>query len=243
MKENITIGSTPVYKSTLGNDVKGGLIIIHEVWGLNDHIKKVADRFAHEGYLVVAPDLLSHTGINEKVTAQLQKDLFDPEKRNQVQPQMRQMMAPIQEPEFAVKTVNSLKEIFDTLYKDDLTKQKVAVVGFCFGGTYSYSLAVSEPRLAAAVPFYGHANQSVEELRQIQAPIQAFFGENDEALISNLPELENKMHQAGVDFSYKVYSNCGHAFFNDTNPFAYNQEAASDAWNKTIEFLDINLNR
>ncbi len=243
MTDNITIDTTPVYKSVPDNEVKGGIIVIHEVWGLNDHIRNVADRFASEGYLVYAPDLLSQTGIEEKVTAQLQKDLFDPEKRNEIQPKMRQLMAPIQEPQFAKDTVNSLKQIFDSLYSEKLTNGKVAVVGFCFGGTYSYNLAVAEPKLKAAVPFYGHSDQTVEELRQIQAPIQAFYGEKDEALIANLPDLENRMHEAEVDFNYKVYTDCGHAFFNDTNPYAYNESAAKDAWNKTLEFLSTSFNR
>lgn len=117
-------------------------------------------------------------------------------------------------------------------------KQKVAVVGYCFGGSYSYSLAIKEPKLLAAVSYYGHCNQSIEELGEIQAPIQAFYGEKDEALVSGLPELENNMDKADVDFSYQVYGDCGHAFFNDTNEYAYNKEAADDSWNRTLEFLD-----
>jgi carboxymethylenebutenolidase len=243
MTEHITINETPVYVSRPEGNIKGGLIVIHEVWGLNDHIRNVADRYAAEGYLVYAPDLLSHTGIEESTTAQLQKDLFDPEKRNEVQPKLRELMAPIQSPDFAKQTVESLKQIFDQLYNQPDVKQKVAVLGFCFGGTYSYNLAVAEPRLLAAVPYYGHADQPVEELKNIQAPIQAFYGEKDEGLISKLPDLENRMHEAGVDFSYQVYSNCGHAFFNDTNPYAYNEEAAKDSWQRTQEFLNANFSR
>ena len=243
MSENITIGNTPVYVSTPDQEVKGGLIVIHEVWGLNDHIKNVADRFASQGYHVYAPDLLSHTGIEDKVTHELQEDLFNPEKRNEAQPKIRELMAPIQSPDFAKETVESLKQIFDSLYNDPRTMQKVAILGFCFGGTYSYNLAVAEPRLIAAVPFYGHADQPVNELKLIQAPILAFFGEKDEGLITKLPDLENRMHQAEVDFSYQVYSDCGHAFFNDTNSYAYNKEAALDAWKRSLEFLDKNFSQ
>lgn len=243
MPEVITINDTPIYVSKPEGEVKGGLIVIHEVWGLADHIKNVSDRYAEQGYLVYAPDLLSHTGIEEKVSSQLQADLFNPEKRNEVQPKMRELMAPIQAPEFAVNTVNSLKAIFDDLYEKSETNHKVAVLGFCFGGTYSFNLAVAEPRLAAAVPFYGHCDHAVDELRSIQAPIQAFFGENDEALVSKLPDLENRMHEAHVDFNYQVYNGCGHAFFNDTNPYAYNKEAAEDAWKRSLEFLETSLNR
>ncbi len=237
MTEYITTEGIPVYISRPDKDIKAGLIIIHEVWGLNDHTRNVADRYAKEGYLVYAPDLLSGSGMEEKATTQLQHDLFNPEKRNAVQPKLREFMAPIQSPEFAVKTVQSLKKVFNKIYAEPSVKEKVAVLGFCFGGTYSYSLAVAEPRLIAVVPFYGHANQGVEELAKIQAPILAFYGEKDEGLISALPDLENKMHEAKVDYSYRVYADCGHAFFNDTNPYSYNEQAASDAWKRSLDFL------
>ncbi len=243
MTENITINESPVYVSKPEREVKGGLIVIHEVWGLNAHIREVADRYAKEGYVVYAPDLLSHTGIEESTTAQLQQDLFNPEKRNEVQPKLRELMAPIQAPEFANDTVKSLKQIFDHLYGLEETKQKVGVVGFCFGGTYSYNLAVTEPRLIAAVPYYGHADQTVDELKNIQAPILAFYGEKDEALVSKLPELENRMREAGVDFSYQVYADCGHAFFNDSNPYAYNEQASKDSWKRALEFLQTSFSR
>ncbi len=238
MAEEINIGGTPVYVTRPQGDIKGGLIVIHEVWGLNEHTKDVADRFASEGYLTYAPDLIAGTGIEDKVTTELQHDLFNPEKRNEVQPKLRELMAPIQSPDFGQRTLIALKQIFDMLYQDPDTKGKVAVLGYCFGGTYSYNLAVNEPKLVAAVPYYGHCDHSVEELRQIACPIQAFYGEKDEALISGLTELENKMHEADVDYTAQVYTNCGHAFFNDTNPYAYNKEAAEDSWKRTLEFLN-----
>ncbi len=243
MTENIKIEQTPVYISKPSGDVKGGLILIHEVWGMNDHIRDVAERYSKEGYLVYAPDLVSDTGIEELITVQLQQDLFNPEKRNQVQPKLRELMAPIQSPDFAKKTVASLKKIFEQLYNESVTNQKVAVIGFCFGGTYSYNLAVVEPRLQAAIPYYGHCDQPAEKLRSIQAPILSFYGQNDVALVSSLPDLENRMHNAEVDFSYKVYPDCGHAFFNDSNPYAYNENAAKDSWIQSIEFLAKNLSR
>ncbi len=232
-----TEGDVPAYEARPEGEIKGGLIVIHEVWGLAPHIKSVADRFAAEGYLALAPDLLSGT-IDVASAAGLQEDLFNPEKRNEVQPKLRQLMAPIMNPEFGQKTTARVRDCFDYLFAKPETSQKVAVVGFCFGGTYSFALAVHEPKLKLALPFYGHADFTVDELANIKCPVRAFYGERDENLMQSLPELKEKMHRAGVDFEATVYPDCGHAFFNDTNRFAYNQAAAKDAWQKSLVALE-----
>lgn len=227
----------PVYISEPKGDVKGGLIVIHEIWALNDHTKNIADRYADEGYVVVAPDLLTMTDIAKHADT-LSLDLFNPEKRNEAQPKLRELMTPTREPEFGTATLAKLKVCFDYLYELPEVKQKVAVTGFCFGGSYSYTLAINEPRLTAAVPFYGHAPLDIAELKKITCPILAFYGENDENLMNNLPELKELMSQAGVDFTAVTYPGAGHAFFNDTNHFAYNEAAAQDSWQRALEFLD-----
>lgn len=225
------------YLAEPAGEPKGAIIVIHEVWGLTDHIKSVADRLAAEGYIALAPDLLSGTGVEPEKLAPMQNDLFNPEKRNEVQPELRRLMAPIQQPDFGPKTTEALLACFNYLYDLPAARQKVSVIGFCFGGTYSFSLAVAEPRLKIALPFYGHAEQPADELKSIACPIHAFYGEKDERLIGQLPDLTERMAQAGVDFHSKVYPDCGHAFFNDTNPYAYNQAAAEDAWNKVLDLL------
>lgn len=226
-----------VYEAVPEGEVKGGLIVIEEVWGLTDHIKSIADRYAAEGYYVVSPELLSETHIKERAGT-LMLDLFNPEKRNEAQPKLRAIMTPMQEPGFGEKTVGRVKACFDYLYDKPEVKEWVAVTGFCFGGSYSFALAVHEPRLKAAVPFYGHADISdIDALRGITCPILALFGEKDAGLMESLPAVEAAMKEAGIDFTTKVYPDCGHAFFNDTNPFAYNEAAAKDAWQLALDFL------
>jgi carboxymethylenebutenolidase len=234
-------GGPPAYEVQPDGECRGGLLVIHEVWGLTDHIKDVAERFAREGYYVLAPDLISDTEIAAHLTPNMAQDLFNPEKRNAIQPKLRGLMAPLQAPGFAEAATANVKACFDYLYQQPVVAQRVAVAGYCFGGTYSYNLAVAEPRLKAAVPFYGHASQSAEELRSITCPILAFLGEQDERLVAELPDLQAHMQAAGVDFKAQVYPDCGHAFFNDSNPFAYNAAAAKDAWRRTLEFLDQQL--
>jgi carboxymethylenebutenolidase len=109
------------------------------------------------------------------------------------------------------------------------------------GGTYTFSLAAAEPRLRAAVPFYGHAEFKDAELGAIACPVLAFYGGKDTALMEELPGLKGRMAAAGVDFETVVYPETGHAFFNDTNRYTYNAEAAADAWTQALAFLDRSL--
>jgi carboxymethylenebutenolidase len=226
------------YLAEPAGDVRGGVIVIHEIWALNDHTKSVADRLAAEGYLALAPNLLSMLELGNKAAQlQLQSDMFNPEKRNEAQPKIRALMTPMQDPDFGSKTMAKLQVCFDELYNRPAVGQKVAVMGFCFGGSYSFGLAAHEPRLKLALPFYGHTTTDVEELKKIKCPIRAFYGENDENLITALPSVEANMKAASVDFEAKVYPGAGHAFFNDTNPYAYNATAALDAWPRVLDYL------
>lgn len=237
MGTDITIGQTSAYLSAPTSGVHPGLIVIHEVWGLSEHIKNVSDRFSAEGYVVVAPDLLSHTGITEKMSPELLSRAANPETRDEAQKELRANMAPLQSSEFAEDTITRLKQCFQWLVASKQTTGVVAVVGFCFGGTYSFSLAANEPNLACAIAFYGHAEGIMDRLDQIKAPILAFYGEKDHSLVDSLPELEEKMTEQEVEFAYKVYPNTGHAFFNDSNPTTYDAEAANDSWKQSLAFL------
>ncbi|MGB8217508.1 MAG: dienelactone hydrolase family protein [Candidatus Methanoperedens sp.] len=240
---NITIThkkyQIPAYVAGSKNN-RAGIILIHEVWGLNKNIRSLADRLAAQGYLVLAPDLISQTGITEKIDQSILAEAANPATRDEAQKKMRAIMAPIRSEEFGMETVEGLKICFNYL-KQEYDLKKIAVMGFCFGGTYSYSLAVNEPAIAAALPFYGHAPEKDEELARISCPVLAFYGEKDTALVQDLPRLQNSMKKLKKDFRFKVYPNTGHAFMNDTNPTTYNKEAADDAWKEALQFLKAHL--
>jgi carboxymethylenebutenolidase len=218
---------------------KGGLIVIHEIWGLVDHIKDVADRFAAEGYLVIAPDLLSKVGITPQLGIELLEIRFSPDEkvRSEGQPKLRDAFSVMRAPEYAAWAVPALQKCVDYLEEQPGTDGGIAVTGFCFGGSYSFALAAADSRIAAAVPFYGQPPES-SEVKNIACPVLAFYGETDESLIETLPAVTAAMTDAGVDFTSKVYDGTGHAFFNDTNPHTYNAEIASDAWERSLAFLD-----
>lgn len=230
-----------VYKAVPTGEIKGGLIVIHEIWGLVDHIKEVADRFAAVGYVTYAPDILSKAGITPQAGKELMELTHNPDEKVRVaaQPTFRERMAPARDPAYGAWALQALKRVVDDLAAEPGVEGRIGVVGFCFGGSYSFGLAAIDDRIRASVPFYGAPPAQVA-VENISCPVLAIYGETDERLISGLPEVTRQMQEAGVDFTSKVYPDAGHAFFNDTGS-NYQPEAAADAWTITLDFLDRNL--
>ena len=217
----------------------GAVIIVHELWGLGEHIRTVADRFANQGYFALAPDLYSGKGDEHSPSDQLQRDLFssDSRIRYEAQPKLRALIAPTQTPQFTSLAISRLESCFEYIYNQPLVHQKVSVVGYGLGGNYAISLAIREPRLRCAVAYYGQAKYPSAELQHIKCPILGFYGSRDKSLALQLNHISENMQKAGVDFHPVLYENAGHAFFNDTNPYSYNEDAASDSWTRTQNFL------
>jgi carboxymethylenebutenolidase len=234
MKEDLNISGTAAYYSGPDAGVHPGLVLIEEIWGLTDHIKDVSDRYAAEGFNVLAPEILPGE-LLQILTPELIKDLNDPQKRSEAQPKLRAAMAPVNQPEYAKGAIATLRKCVDYLLADARVNGKVAVLGFCFGGTYSFHLAGNDDRIAAAVPFYGQP-PSEEEIERIKCPVLALYGDQDENLMQSLPALKESMQKHGVDFEAVVYPGAMHAFFNDTG-YRYNAEAAKDAWKRSLAFL------
>lgn len=235
-------GPFDVYLATPpeGTAVKGGIVVIHEIWGLVDQIRSVADRFALEGWVAAAPDVLSRAGmqpdLGEELLAIMAGD--DAEAKNEVQPRMREAASPMRSPEYGAWAVGALSKVVDHLDEIAGCHGHLAVTGFCFGGSYSFALAAADPRIRAAVPFYGSPPDSAE-LATITAPVLAFYGDEDERLITTLPDVTLALQDAGVDFEPVVFEGTGHAFFNDQNPHAYNPGYADAAWTRTLTFLTL----
>jgi carboxymethylenebutenolidase len=226
---------TIVYPSTGDTRVTGYLsapqgegkfpavIVIHENRGLNDHTRDVARRFAAEGFVAVAPDLLSRKG----GTASMES----PDKARE-----------------AIGTVSSEEAIADLKAGLAFLNQHAKVqagqlgsVGFCWGGARSFLLAAESELLKAAVVFYGSAPPA-GKIAQVRCPVLGIYGETDERITSKVPEVAAAMKEVGKAFEYKIYPGAGHAFFNDTGE-RYNAEAAKDAWTRNLAFLRTNLTR
>lgn len=233
-----TVNGVRVYRAEPAGPPKGAVIVIHEIWGLVDQIKGIADRWAAEGYLVLAPDLLSDVGITPEVGEAL-NDIYrepDDEKRTAMQPCLREGLAPARAPEFAETAIAKLRAVVDHLETVPGIDGRIAVTGFCFGGTYSFALAANDARVRAAVPFYGTA-PSPEKIADIRCPVLALYGELDPPIIEPLPEVRRRMADAGVTFEDHVYPGALHAFFNETNPRTWDPDAADDAWRRATAFV------
>jgi carboxymethylenebutenolidase len=217
---------------------RGAIMVLHDIWGLTDHIKGVADRFAAIGYYSIAPDMLYTTDEKRKMAEVVMHALASPrhEERELATKGLRTLLASTQTPQFTSLTLSRLEACFEYVYNQPLIHQKIAAVGFGFGGTYTYALAVRDSRLRGAIPFYGHAGYHELELRHIACPVLAFYGGKD-MVTNELIRLAPRMMRAGIRFTPVIYDDAGPSFFNDSNYATYNEHAASDAWHRMTSFL------
>jgi len=199
-----------------GSERRRAVIVIHENRGLNEHIRDVTRRFAGEGFLALAPDLLSRAG----GTASMRTPAQATEALNAM---------PV------AAAVGDLKAGFDFLSKRaDVDAQHISSVGFCWGGWRSFMLATQAPDLYRAVVFYGSTPHT--GLENIRASVLGHYAEWDYAITGNALFTQEEMQRAGKRFQFYVYPNTDHAFFNDTGP-RYDESAAKLAWQRTVEFL------
>ena len=113
---------------------------------------------------------------------------------------------------------------------------KVGVVGFCWGGAMANQIAVNDPQLSAAVPFYGR-QPAAEDVPKIKASLLLHYAGLDERINKGIPAFEAALKAAGIEYKMYVYDGAKHAFNNDTNAARYNKDAAQLAWKRTTSFL------
>jgi carboxymethylenebutenolidase len=235
------------------------VIVIQEIWGVEAHIQDVTRRFADAGYIAFAPDLFSRYGKRaealEDHRIQEAKEFMSsmpPAAWNNPEERQRALEAlPKEQSERINETFTAMFSGHDELTEhvvaaakwlrsaEGLSAPKVASVGFCLGGKLSAQLACLDPELAGAVIFYGAA-PAEHQIPNIACPVLGFYGELDTRITEAVPAFAKAMEANGKQFDYVVYDNAPHAFFNDTRP-SYREEAAKDAFRRTLDFLQRHL--
>jgi carboxymethylenebutenolidase len=205
-------GATTAHVARPENNTAACVVLIHEWWGINDHMRDLAGRYANEGYLCVAPDL--YRGEVAR----------DPEEAAK----LMQGLAIDDGLETIGATIAEAKSSYNV--------QKVGITGYCMGGTFALRAACEISELAAAAPFYGDIPEE-SVLKQLKAPTLFIAGKRD-AWIN--PEKVSQLTEAArkYDLPVEVVSyDADHAFFNNTRPEVYNAAAAADAWRRVLELF------
>ncbi len=206
-----------------------GIIIIHDVFGLGEHYRDIARRFAEEGFFALAIDLYSREGAphlpNAEAALQWMRHLPD-----------QRVLADV---DAAVRFLRTRPEV---------RARSIGITGFCMGGRYAFMAACAVPDIAACVSFYGPLRVAEKPLgaldlaADLSCPFLGLYGEQDPIIPrADIKELESILRRTEKTFKTKIYPEAGHAFFNDQRPEAYRPEVAQDAWQRTLRFLRTHL--
>lgn len=192
-----------------GGKSPGAVVLIQEWWGLNAHMRDVADRLAREGFTVFAVDLYG---------GQVARDATEAER----------MMQAMDRP----KAVRTCVQAAEALRQRGM---KAGVMGFCMGGALALATAAEDANVAACVPFYGIPPDA--DVTKIRARVLGHYAKKDTHVSpERVDALEQKLKAAGVPAELHRYD-ADHAFFNDTRPQVYSPENARTAWRRSVEFL------
>lgn len=191
-----------------------GIIMIHEWWGLNDHIKESAKILASQGYRVLAADLFGSVAVTP-VGAIAQTKGLNQEK--------------------AIENMKAAKK-----FLSNKGSKKIGSLGWCFGGAQSLQISVNE-KLDATVIYYGELIEDKEKLKNLKSPVLGIFGSTDNLIsVEKVNSFEKNLKDLNIPNTIKIYDGVGHAFANPTGQnFAPNE--TKDAWLKTLDFLNSNL--
>ena len=194
------------------------VIVIQEWWGVNDHIKDIAQRFAKEGFVALAPDLYSRLGY--KVTK-------DPNEAAQLMESLSSQAALC---DLNASAIFLQQQPF-------VDPQRIGVIGFCMGGSFALMMAANNSTIKASVPFYGKV-PPIETINYVVCPVLYHYGAKDGWVTrQEVDRLKDGLVKFGKPGQVHIYPEAGHAFFNDTRSDAYSAEDAKRAWDRTLQFF------
>lgn len=195
------------------------VVIVHELFGINDNIRDITRRFAEAGYAALAVDLMAYG--NRKLCilrlfAALAVRPFSNRALQEIQLGLRWLQA-----------------------RPDVDSSKGAIIGFCMGGGYALAAACVEDRIQASSVFYGMTPRPVRRFKDA-CPIVGSYPERDGFTVGQSRTLERTLDKYGIPHDFSVYPDAEHSFFNDDLE-SFNPEAAADAWRRTLTFFADNL--
>lgn len=200
------------------------VVVIHENRGLTDWVRSVADQLAEQGFVAIAPDLLSGTGPGGGGTEAFGSQDAATKGIYALSPD--QVTADL---DAVVKYVKDL----------DATNDKIAVAGFCWGGGQAFRYAARNPEIAASFVFYGTA-PAEQELRGLKVPVYGFYGGNDRRITGQVPQVEQTLKSAGKAYEPVTYEDAGHGFMRageEAGADPANKKAMQQAWERWIVTL------
>ncbi len=194
-----------------------GVVVIQEWWGLVPHIEDLVERFAGAGFAAIAPDLYHG------------KTTTSPDEAGKMLMEL--------DVERAAKEIAGAGQYL--LQRPGCTSKKYGVVGFCMGGALAqYASTYDAKNVGAAVSLYGGFKKVSPEWEKLEAPILLIYGANDQGVpAEGGRELEQKLRGLGKEVEVVVYPNADHAFFNDSRPAVYNEDASADAWKRMLDLF------
>ena len=193
----------------------GAVLVVHENRGLTPHIKDVTRRVAKAGFIALGIDALSPFG-------------GTPANEDE-----GRAMFPKLDP---AQNIENIKSGLDYLRALKNSNKKTGCVGFCWGGGIANAMAVSDPLLHAAVPYYGRQAATVD-VPKIKAKLMLQYAGMDERVNEGIPAYEAALKENKIDYKLYIYEGAQHAFNNDSSPARYNAEVAKLAWDRTIGFF------
>ncbi len=232
------------------------VILIHEIFGLDPHIKGVADRLAAEGYVVLAPHLFSSKKLSQILTPEaigetLRFMMTIPPEKQRDEAYRKAELAKLDEKTrngvmgvYTMLFVNRPVDLFteylssgvDCLNSLENVNGRVGSVGFCFGGGMSINLACTG-KTDASVIFYGENPDPVDKVKNVKGAVMGIYAGEDQRINSKINELVSALVEHKKAFSIKVYPGVHHGFFNDTRKNTYSENAATDAWEQVLDLF------
>jgi carboxymethylenebutenolidase len=202
------------------------VIVIHEIFGLTDWVRAVADQLAAEGFIAVAPDLLSGKGPGGGGTESFPADGVRGAIGELTSDEVTQRLDAVRDYALALPAAGA----------------KTATIGFCWGGTTSFAYATRQPKLNAAVVYYGTAPTDRAALANIGCPVLGLYGRDDARVTSTVEGTAKAMAELNKRFLPHIYDGAGHGFLRQqSGRDDANLKASQQAWAETVTFLKKNL--